>query len=91
MSSSPAEDTLLTFPCLFPIKVMGRAEGDFDALVVDLVRRHVAGLAEQAVRRRPSANGAYVSVTVTIEAQSREQLDAVYRELTAEARVLMVL
>lgn len=91
MSEASSEDTLLSFPCRFPIKVMGRSEGDFDVLVVDLVRRHVAGLGEGAVRLRPSANGVYVSVTVTIEAQSREQLDAVYRELTAEARVLMVL
>lgn len=86
-----SDETLLTFPCSFPIKVMGRAQGDFDALVLGLVRRHVGDLPEGAVRLRSSAGGAYLSVTVTIEARSREQLDALYRELSAHERVLMVL
>ena len=85
------DDSPLQFPCDFPIKVMGKAAEDFDALVVSLVRRHVADLAEGAVQLRPSSGGRYVSVTVTIQATSREQLDNLYRELSAHERVLMVL
>lgn len=85
------QETLLEFPCQFPIKAMGRAEGDFEALIVTLVRRHVPDLAEGAVKIRDSQNGRFLSVTVTVTATSREQLDNIYRELTACEQVLMAL
>lgn len=83
-------DTLLEFPCDFPIKAMGLASVDFDALVVSLIRPHVEDLSEGAVKCKPSANGKYLSVTVTFTARSREQLDAIYHALTAHERILMV-
>ena len=79
------------FPCEFPIKVMGIAENDFDALVVEIIIRHTCDINEGAVAIRPSRNGKYVSVTVTFEAQDQVQLDKLYRELSAHERVLMVL
>lgn len=85
------ETTLLQFPCRFPIKVMGYAEADFDSLVVGIIRKHTTDLYEAAVSSRLSQGGRYIAVTVTIEAQSREQLDAIYRELTGHERVLMAL
>lgn len=86
-----AADSLLEFPCDFPIKAFGAAEEDFDALVVSLVRRHAPNLREGSVHTRLSNGGRYMSVTVTINATSRDQLDAIYRELTDEARVVMAL
>ncbi|KAF0192336.1 MAG: hypothetical protein FD165_961 [Gammaproteobacteria bacterium] len=83
--------SLFEFPCQFPLKVMGKAAADFDAYVVEIVRRHVPGLTEGAVRSQLSRNGNYVSITVTFEASSQEQLDALYRELTGSDRTLMVL
>ena len=85
------DDSLLEFPCDFPIKAMGKATGDFDALVVSLIRRHCPDLREGAVKSRSSKGGRYLSVTVTIQAQSREQLDNIYMDLTAEKRILMAL
>ena len=85
------DDSLLEFPCDFPIKAMGKATGDFDALVVSLIRRHCPGLREGAVKSRSSKGGRYLSVTVTIQAQSRGQLDNIYMDLTAEKRILMAL
>lgn len=85
------QETLLEFPCQFPIKAMGRAEGDFEALIVTLIRKHVPDLAEGAVKIRDSQNGRFLSVTVTVTATSREQLDNIYRELTACEQVLMAL
>ena len=70
---------------------MGEASDDFDALVVGIVRRHVPDLGEGAVRAKQSKQGKYVSVTVSFEATSREQLDNLYRELTACEQVRMVL
>ena len=85
------EEGLLEFPCSIAIKAMGKAEADFDAHVTTLVRRHVSNLSEGAVRTRPSKKGNFLSVTVTIEAESREQLDKIYQDLTDDARILMAL
>jgi putative lipoic acid-binding regulatory protein len=79
----------MTYPCKFRVRAMGLDEDDFDALVVDIIRRHCPDIHEGAVHIRPSKNGKYVSVSVDIEAQSREHLDAIYDELTAHDRVLM--
>lgn len=83
------EDSLMEFPCSFPIKAMGIARDDFDSLIVEIVRKHSPDITESAVKTKPSRQGKYISVTVTIEAQSREQLDNIYLELTAHERVLM--
>lgn len=85
------EESALKFPCAFPIKAMGHAGAGLDTLVVEIVRRHAPDLSEAAVRTRPSRHGNYVSVTVTVPAQDRAQLDAIYRDLSAEERILMVL
>lgn len=85
------EESFLRFPCAFPIKVMGKADNDFDTLVVGLIRKHSPDLAEGAVKSRHSKGGRFISVTVTIQAQSREQLDNIYMDLTAEKRILMAL
>jgi len=85
------EETLLEFPCQFAIKAMGKNTADFDAIVVEIVRQHVADINEGAVKSRPSKNGNYLSVTVTIEASSKKQLDAIYQGLTDSPEVLMAL
>ena len=85
------DESPLKFPCTFPIKVMGQASDDFDAKVFSIVRRHAPDLGEGALTRRASRGGNYVSVTVVVNATSRDQLDAIYRELTACDWVLMAL
>jgi len=85
------DHTLLEFPCDFPIKAMGKTENDFDALVVEIVRKHCPDLLEGAVKSRLSKAGNYVSVTITIQARSRSQLDNIYMDLTAHEKVLMAL
>jgi hypothetical protein len=87
----PGSDTLLEFPCQFPIKVMGLAGPDFDTVVVEIVRRHVTDLDDSAVRVKPSREGKYIALTITFEAQSKTQLDGLYMELSAHERILMVL
>jgi hypothetical protein len=89
MPAEPAAESLLRFPCAFPIKALGVAGADFDALVVGLIRPFAPDLGEGAVQTRLSANGRYMSVTVTVQAQSRGQLDSIYTALTGHQRVLM--
>jgi putative lipoic acid-binding regulatory protein len=90
-AAGDGERQLLRFPCDFPVKVMGRAVPGFEALVVEIVRRHAPDLGEGAVSSRGSSGGRYLALTLTVRAESRAQLDAIYRELSAHPDVLMSL
>jgi putative lipoic acid-binding regulatory protein len=76
-------ETCFKFPCEFPIKAMGKTCAEFEIAVLEIIHRHVPDLAEDAIKLRPSGKGNYTAITVTIQAQSREQLDAIYMDLTA--------
>ena len=89
--SESDEKPLLEFPCQFPIKAMGLARDDFKSLITTLVRQHASDLTEADISCRPSKEGKYISITVTVTATSREQLDAIYCELNACEHVLMTL
>lgn len=84
-------ETLLEFPCPFPVKAMGRAEAGFEAHILELIERHVSEIPSDGISRNLSRNGRYLSVTVTITAQSQDQLDAIYRDLSDCEQVLMAL
>jgi putative lipoic acid-binding regulatory protein len=84
-------ESLLQFPCVFPIKVMGRREDGFAQTVVEIVQRHAADFHAGTMEMRSSKNARYLSLTVTINARSREQLDALYSELSKHPMVIMVL
>jgi putative lipoic acid-binding regulatory protein len=86
-----ADGSALAFPCDFPIKVMGRKERGFAQTVTDIVRRHAPDFDPATVEMRPSRQGTYLSVTCVVRATSREQLDALYRELCDHPSVVMVL
>jgi len=86
-----AGDTLLEFPCDFPIKVMGAATDDFRSLAIGIITRHFGPLAEGSIEERPSSGGKYLGITVTVRAGSKAQLDAVYVELTSCRQVLVAL
>lgn len=88
--TTPA-DPIWKFPCSFPLKVFGRNSDDFEALVIEIVRRHAPDLDDGAVSSRASSGSAYRSVTAIFLAHSREQLDALYTELSAHEQVLMLL
>ncbi|NOR80798.1 MAG: DUF493 family protein [Methyloprofundus sp.] len=79
------------FPCQFPIKAMGRNTPDLDAIVVEIIRRHVDNLSENAVRTRKSKGAKFISITVEIEAQNKAQLDAIYTDLNACPDIVMTL
>ena len=84
-------ESLLEFPCEFPVKIMGRTADDFEALVCEIVSRHDPDFTAEKMSVRASRDGNFVAVTVVIVAQSREQLDDLYRELSAHERILMAL
>jgi uncharacterized protein len=87
----PPSESLLEFPCAFPIKVMGRRADRFAQAVVDVVLRHAPDFDPASVELRASSGGNYLSVTCTIDAKSRQQLDDLYRDLSSHPMVVMVL
>jgi len=84
-------ETLLQFPCEFPIKAMGLSCDAFEIAVLEIINRHVDDLAEDALRMRPSKNGKYTSITITITARSKQQIDNIYLDLTACEHVSIAL
>jgi putative lipoic acid-binding regulatory protein len=84
-------DEIMEFPCSFSIKAMGLATPDFVTTVENIINRHTPNSDSNNVTTRPSKEGKYLSVTVTIEATSREQLDAIYQDLSTHEQVLMSL
>lgn len=84
-------DTLLEFPCEFPIKMMGRDRRAFRTAALAVIERHAGPVSGDTVREAASRGGRFVSLTVTITATSREQLDAIYRDLSADEQVLVAL
>lgn len=91
MSQPEEPQSLLNFPCVFPIKIMGRREDGFAQEVSEVVLRHAPDFHPGTLEMRASKNGRYLSLTVNLNARSREQLDALYSELTKHPRVMMVL
>lgn len=86
-----AEDTLFEFPTDFPIKIMGAATDEFRSLAIGIVTRHFGELETHQIEERPSSGGKYLGLTITVRADSKAQLDAVYTELTSCRQVLVAL
>lgn len=91
MTKSDSQGSLLEFPCRFPIKAMGRQSDDFESIVVEIIDRHATLWPDEPVESKPSEAGNFVSITAVITAESQEQLDAIYQDLTDSERVLMAL
>lgn len=83
--------SLFEFPCTFPLKVMGAAHDELAQTVLQIVSRHAPDFDGATMEMRVSSGGKYLSLTCTVEATSRAQLDALYTELTAHPLVKVVL
>jgi putative lipoic acid-binding regulatory protein len=84
-------DTLLDYPCDFPIKVLGRTQAGFAQTILEIVRSHVPDFDGATLEMKTSKQGKYLSVTCVIRANSRQQLDDLYRALCDHPMVVMVL
>jgi putative lipoic acid-binding regulatory protein len=81
----------LVFPTEFTIKVFGKADGQFEENVSNIIRRHAKELSESAIKARVSQENKYMALSITIYVESREELDAIYQDLTKCTDVLMAL
>jgi putative lipoic acid-binding regulatory protein len=77
------------YPCDFEIKAMGLDDGQLHEVVIEIVERHCDTIRMDTLRTRASSSGKYVSVSLTIVAQNRAQLDAIYDDLTSHDKILM--
>lgn len=82
---------LLVFPCDFPVKVMGRTGDEFRTHVTAIVERHMGAVDPARITERLSRDGNFVALTFNLKPQSREQLDELYRELSASESIVMAL
>jgi putative lipoic acid-binding regulatory protein len=83
--------SLIEYPSEFPIKIMGLAHEAFVQTMIELVTVHDPSFHSGKIETRPSAKGTYIGLTVTVYATSREQLDNLYRALSAHPMVKIVL
>ncbi len=84
---------ILEYPCDIDVKVMGRANNDdnFEQEIISIFQKHFPDVTEKDCRKRPSKQGNFLSLTIQVKAQSREQIDALYQELTKHKLVILAL
>ncbi|MBI5448442.1 MAG: DUF493 domain-containing protein [Gammaproteobacteria bacterium] len=85
-----AIDTHFTFPCYYPLKIIGQAH-TLESAALPILHKHIPDLGEGAITLKPSSDNKYLSLTVNLHAQSKEQLDALYQELSSHKDIIMVL
>ncbi|MCB6184030.1 DUF493 domain-containing protein [Leeia sp. TBRC 13508] len=91
MTQTGNQETLIEFPCAFPLKIMGERTDDFAQVIVDVVRIHAPDFDATTVEMRASGTGKYLSLTCTVMANSKDQLDNLYRALSGHPLVKVVL
>ncbi|SFE48645.1 YbeD family protein [Nitrosomonas sp. Nm166] len=85
------QPSLIEYPCDFPIKIMGKAQQDFTQTVLAIVKYHAPDFDDASMAIKASKNGTYLSITCTIRATSRLQLDALYQALSDHPMIAVVL
>ena len=86
-----SDESIIEFPCRFPIKMMGRDTPEFRVTARLLIENHVGPLDEEAIQTNLSGKGNFVAITVTVMATSQQQLDDIYRDVSGHEDVLMAL
>ena len=85
------KDTLLEFPCEFPLKIMGKADDSLAQVVLDIGTVHAPDVDGATMEMRASSGGNYLSLTCTVIARSKPQLDALYTDLSGHPMIKVVL
>lgn len=88
---SELRETLIEFPCDFPLKVFGQSQQGFAQAVAEVVMRHDPSFQPGSIEMRQSSKERYLSLTCVVRATSQAQLDALYQELCDHPSVVMVL
>lgn len=85
------DNSLIEFPCDFQIKIIGKHHESFVLEIGAIARRHFPGLNDNAIRTKVSTQNKYLAITLTVRAENKATLDALYQELTKHPDISMVL
>lgn len=85
------EESLIKFPCEFPVKVMGAAIPEFHTAITKIASTHDSKFNPDQITQNVSKTGKYVSLTLNIHAKDKPQLDAIYKDFTEHELVLWAL
>lgn len=85
------KESLLKFPCHFPIKIIGSKTASFAIEITEITRKHFPDTGDEAIVFQESQKGNYLSITVTVYVHDKQSLDNLYRELTSHPDIKMVL
>lgn len=85
------EQTLMTFPCEFQIKIIGNNSTLFAVDIINITRKHFPETKDQSIEKKPSQQGNYLAISITLYVEDQPQLDALYMELTQHPEIKMVL
>lgn len=91
LDQQPEKETLIDFPCDFPIKVMGITDDSFSTTITALIQKHSPSFDASKIEMRSSTGGKYISLTCVCYVESKLQLDNIYRALTSHQLVKYVL
>ena len=91
MTENTKNDTLIEFPCDFPIKVMGETRADFTTEIIKTIQSKLPSFNANQIEMRGSSGGKYISLTCTVYVTSKSQLDDIYRALTSHPMVKVTL
>lgn len=91
MQDIPPEQSLIEYPCHFPIKVMGAHVEGFAAAIAHVARQFDPTFDDTSMEHRPSKGGNYLGLTISVYVTSRDQLDELYRTLSSHPMVKVVL
>jgi uncharacterized protein len=83
--------SLLTFPCEFVIKVFGATSEQFEGQIAKIIRKHKPELPDNAITSRPSNDGKYIALSITLQVENQKELDNIYYDLSANPFVIMTL
>ena len=86
-----SQETLIEFPCDFPIKVMGETHADFTDEIIKTIQKQLPNFDANHIEMRGSSGGKYISLTCTVHVTSKPQLDDIYRALTSHPMVKVTL
>lgn len=90
-TAADVQESLIEYPCKFPIKAMGKNEHGFETIATEIILKHAEIYAGEEIKTNPSGSGNFISITVPIRALSKAQLDSIYQDLTDCEQVLVAL
>ncbi|OGT95289.1 MAG: hypothetical protein A2298_04820 [Gammaproteobacteria bacterium RIFOXYB2_FULL_38_6] len=86
-----SESIKLVFPCDFTIKAIGKANDQFEVAFLNIIKKYFPNVKETSVTQRMSESSQYLALSVTVHAESKTQMDALYQDLTSEPEILIAL